>query len=306
MEYKINETVLFEEDGRTVKGDIVDIRGDYYVVSRGLRETLVSNDRIIGVVPKSKFLGIFENGGSVDGESNPDADFINSIEFYRYYPMGLNPFKISYEPKNKYGFGIYFLDNPDFYKDKFEDSRLVKIKPKVKAPLILTYHKRTTPSFEYASMLLDLIQKGEVKDRDDLSRKLINSGFDSLVVYEPRGIYLIILKEDESLFDVIYDKGATEKLTDESNQKEPNEFSYEIGELVNTEYTDINGHQGELLFRNFFDDKEGFFIPANADIEYVEDLCQKGYLKRDLEVVGNAYVLDEKGIDFIEDINAST
>lgn len=303
MKYNLEDEILFTESGETAKGEIIDIRGDYFVVSRGFRETLVDKDRVIGLA--SEHQKFSEGGQPVVVEENPNVGLVNSTEFYRYYPMQSEPFKISHDPANKYGFGMYFLDNPDFYKDKFENARLVKIKPKVKSPLILTYHKRTTPSFEYMELLKGLIEKGEVADKGELSNKLINSGFDCLVIYEPRGIYLILLKEDESLFEVISDLGSFEQMSEgglvDSNGLD-SDITVEISEIVAHDYKDISGYQGEILYRNFNDDMDSFFIPSKSDTEYISDLVAKGYLQRDYEIVGTAYSLTEKGKELVSDV----
>jgi hypothetical protein len=206
---------------------------------------------------------------------------------------------VSFDPLNKYGFGIYFLDNPNFYKEKFKEARLVKIKPKVKRPLIFTYHNRLSPCLEYSMLLVDLYNKKEIKDRDDLNFKLLEFGFDSIVAYETVGIYLNLLKEDDTLYDVIFDLDS--KQATFGNKKENNEFKDIILNLINDKYKDINEYQGQILLNNFYKNLDNFFIPAKTNLKLVEELYDKGYLKRDSEMY-EAYILDNKGIDFINDV----
>lgn len=307
MELTLGDAVLYSENGKTVSGDVLDIRGDYYVVHNEAGESVVSKSRIISNEPVEEQPSFAEGGQVISVKENKSADLVNSMEFYRYYPVAEEPFKISYDASNKYGFGIYFLDDFDFYKDKFDNARFLTIKPKVKSPLILTYHKRMTPSFEYQALLDSLIKKGDVKDKDELTKTLIRSGFDSLVVYEPRGIFLILLKEDDSLYEVISDLGVTQISLKKdggyvSPEKIDSEVIDEISKVVSSEYSDITEYQGEILYRNFNDDLDGFFVPANSDTEIVLDLSSKGYVQRDYEIVGDAYILTEKGKEFVSDV----
>lgn len=305
MKYELADSVLFSENGKTAKGDILDVRGDFYVVHSGHGESLVSEDRIIESSDSFK-----EGGNIISSDSDSRiAEKINSMEFYRYYPIVGEPFKISYDADNTYGFGIYFLDDFDFYRDKFDNARFVTIKPNVKHPYVIMNHNQTVPSSEYSDLLNDLIKKGDVKDKDEFNNKLIKSGFDSIVVYDPRGIYLILLKEDESLFDVVSDMGVTQISFKDGGSLPSKKFNdYVMEEIINiisNDYQDITGYQGEILYRNFNEDTESFFIPSNSDIEYVSDLVKKDYLERDFEIVGNAYILTEKGKDLVTDVISS-
>lgn len=301
MEYKIEDSVMYTDGGKIVKGEIVGERGDYFIISRGFGEYVISKNNVVGHADS------FEKGGFASVvEDMPDVDIINETVFYRYYPLDGDAFKISYDPSNKYGNGIYFLDNPDFYKGKFENERIMKVHPNIKSPLILTYHKMMTPSFEYSALVMDLIKKGEIKDKFGLTNKLIKSGFDSLVVYEPRGIYLVLLKEDESLINIISDLGVTDE-TEEMKAggeipKLDSDITIEISEIVAHDYKDIGGYQGEIMYRNFHEDLDSFFMPSKKDTDYVTDLVSKGYLQRDFEIVGEAFILTEKGKEFVTDV----
>ena len=302
MKYELTDSVLFSENGKITKGDILDVRGDFYVMHNGIGESLVSKERIIGYADDKE---IFKDGGEAKALNYPTVDKINSMEFYRYYPSIGEPFEISYDSANKYGFGIYFLDDFDFYRDKFENARFVTIKPRIKQPYVFINHERLTPSFEYTELLNKLIGKGEVKDKNELNTKLLKAGFDSIVIYEPRGIYLIVLKEDDSLFEVISDIGVSQiPLKEQGGNLSATTYDVteDISEVISRDYNDIGGYQGEILFRNFNDDLEGFFVSSSKDLEYVSDLVNKGYLFRDYEIVGNAFSLTKKGKECVNDI----
>lgn len=302
MKYELTESILFSENGKMNKGDIFDIRGDFYVVHNGIGESLVSKERIIGYADDKE---IFKDGGEAKALSYPTVDRINSMEFYRYYPSSVEPFEVSYDSANKYGFGIYFLDDFNFYRDKFENARFVTIKPKIKHPYVFSFHNGLTPSFEYSELLNKLIGNREIKDKNELNTKLLKAGFDSVVIYEPRGIYLIILKEDDSLFEVISDIGVSQiPLKEKGGNLSATTYdvTQDISEVISKDYNDIGGYQGEILYRNFNDDIEGFFIGSSKDLEYISDLVDKGYLFRDYEIVGNAFSLTEKGKKCVNDI----
>lgn len=308
MEKKIEWHIVFDNNGEKKQGVVIDARGKDLIVLSESMEYVVSTHHILRVASDKSNLDLEKDIETID-ENMSNSESVNAIEFFRYYPLSGEPFKISYDPTNKYGAGIYFLDNPEFYHGKFEKSRLMKVKPNVKAPLILTYHKRLTPSFEYSELLNNLMDKGEVNGKDELTHKLIQSGFDSVVVYEPRGIYLILLKEDESLVEVISDLGVSPE-TKLINEVDSNELDFdiriEIAEIVSNDYNDIHGYQGEILYRNFFDDMDGFFIPSKSDAEYVADLVTKDYLQRDYEIFGEAYILADTGRSFVEDVLSAT
>lgn len=310
MKYNTEDIISFDDKGTMKEGVVIDLRGDNYIVYCDFTEIVVHEDNVMGIKSDEDVLK-FKDGGEAMVSLNKGANLVNNMSFYRYYPLNSEPFKKSFDINNKYGSGIYFLDNTDFYSDKFDNARLITIKPKVKHPLILTYHKRNSPSFEYVELLNKLKESSGIVDKNDLSSRLLNSGFDSLVIYEPRGIYFVLLKEDENLIEVISDLGVgvTESLANGGNLKTEeldSDVMIEISHVVLNNYKDIHPYQGEILFRNFNDDLEGFFIPSKSDVEYVTDLSQKGYLQRDYEVVGDAFVLTQKGKDLVEDVVGST
>lgn len=296
MNKTINGIVSYKKNEKIISATIIGERGDYVVLNDGFGDSLVHKDDLID---------LFNDGGLINIEEyniKQAADVINSMFFYRYYPKNANPFEVSYEPTNKYGFGMYFLDNADFYKNKFEDAMLVKIKPNVKAPFVLTYHKRLTPSFEYAKMFHDLKEKGSIKTKYELSVEILKSGFDSIVIYEPRGIYLIILKDGDSLFDVISDKSA-EEYHDGGFVGDDSYLLQVISDFANKNYTDLSQYQSEILYRNFIDDIDGVFFPSVKDEQVVKNLIEKGYLKVGKEDCEFVYSLDVKGVDFIKDLS---
>lgn len=299
MKYKLTDSVHYKDNGKTIKGDILDIRGDNYVIHNGISESIVSEQDILVISDDETF----NNGGDlIVSDKRDDLNYVNSKEFYRHYPINSEPFKISHDQNNKYGFGIYFTDNSEFYGDKFDNARIVTIKPKLQHPLILTYHKRMTPSFEYSELVKNLIDKGEIKDSNELNNNLVKSGFDSLVIYEPRGIYLILLKKDESLYEIISDLGIVESKTRESYNSYENHISNEISKFISNKQIDILPYELEILYRNFNDGLDSFFIPSIKDSEYIANLVSNSYIIRDYEIVGEAYVLTEKGKGLTNDL----
>lgn len=276
---------VYVKDGeRLIRADVLGVKGDFYVLNT------IYNDM---VVHKSKIVQpTFDDGGIIDVDKDNihrAAFFVNNITFYRYYPSDAEPFEVSYDTKNKYGFGVYFLDNDEVYKDKFKDPKLVAIKPNVKAPLILTYHKRETPSYEYKELFKKLYNAKQVKTTNDVSRELIDNGFDSLVIYETRGIYLILLKNDTSLF------GITEK----DIPKEELGMDEDMIAFLKVYSDNLTLHQGMLLYKFWFYDRDGIFYPAKEDMDAISDMVSKGYVKQDDELT-SGYVLTEDGLELIE------
>ena len=216
----IGSIVYFDNN---LRGEIIDIDGyDSFIISRGMKCINVSRENITGLAPKNLNL-MFDDGGTIH---NDRVSEINSTMFYRYYPMTANPFEVSFDDRNKYGYGIYFLDNPYYYKNKFDNSRLIAIKPNVKNPMIFMTHRNQIPNYEYASALLSAIQHDNVKDRDAFTRKMIEAGYDSLVVVEPRGTYLILFYNDLDLYTVDSDINVEK---DEFEKNKISEEEYEKG-----------------------------------------------------------------------------
>jgi hypothetical protein len=130
---------------------------------------------------------------------------INDTIFYRYYPLNSNPFDVSDSLDNKYGKGIYFLDNPYYYQDKFKDGMLVTIKPKLKNPKLYLRKESITPNIDYSLDIIDAL-KDNIKNKNEFSDKLISEGYDSIIAIEPRGMYLVFLFNDPENYDVLSDK----------------------------------------------------------------------------------------------------
>ena len=237
-------------------------------------------------------------------------------KFYRYYNVSSAPFSISYESLNKYGKGIYFIDNPLYYKDQFMDARLVVIKPKLKNPLILRNHKNEIPSREYTDMLLKAImsEKG-IYDRDQFINRLISLGYDSLVVYEKRGMYLILFSNDPDLYQVISDTIPPQNSEYEmavGGEISPLPFVSasaltSIKEILALpRYKDVSETEASIMYSNWKNDvdssmwfemkKKGFTTP------FINKLVDKDYLEIDYDTnsdIGGDYTLSEKGKEFI-------
>jgi GNAT superfamily N-acetyltransferase len=130
---------------------------------------------------------------------------INNTEFYRYYPTTANAFEVSIDASNKYGKGIYFLDNPYYYKDKFKDGMVLKIKPNLKNPKFYTKGNSVIPNLEYSNDVISAL-KENIKSRNEFTNKLIKDGYDSLIAIEPRGIYLVMFYNDPDNYEIVYDK----------------------------------------------------------------------------------------------------
>lgn len=300
MKYTIGDKILFNKDGKISEGFLVDERGDCRLITNGFNDHVVFKEDIVGHAHEREK---FKEGGLLVEEEVSPLEMIKNMEFYRYYPKTSDPFKISYDGTNKYGFGMYFLDNPDYYRDKFPDGRVTKVKAKVKRPMIFTNHNQMTPCHEYQQYLDEMVSKGQMRDKDEFNRNLLQSGCDSIIVFDPRGIYLILLKDDESLYEVLNDTGDIQMKNGGEFQNGTDEYLMEqIAIVVGNYYPDINGYQGELLYRHFNDDIAGYFKPAEKDLQSVGELVNNGYLIKTYEVVGSAYMLTDKGMDLVNDI----
>jgi len=133
-------------------------------------------------------------------------ELINQKTFYRYYPAHSSAMTVSYEGMNKYGFGIYFLDNSLYYADRYHHANLMAIRPNLKNPKIYPQSPTRIPNSAYLKELIKFISSGSHRyGRNDFSQHLLDSGYDSIVIPEPRGIYLIFLKNDPMLYTVIFD-----------------------------------------------------------------------------------------------------
>ncbi len=235
--------------------------------------------------------------------------------FYRYYDSSKAPFTVSYDSSNKYGNGIYFIDNPIYYNNRYDNSRLVVIKPKFKNPLIFRNDQSETPNMEYISMVLAGIKNKNITNRSEFTEYLIKLGYDSLVIFEARGIYLILFSNDPELYEVISDKIPQNIPTDEmavGGEISPLKFVSasaitSIKEIIELpKYKDLSETEGSILYSNwkndidisvwFNMDKKSFNTP------FVEKLLDKGYLEIDYLSSSNDYTLSEKGKEFIDSV----
>jgi hypothetical protein len=302
MKYEIGQTVAFDENDETVRGEVLDIMGDSYVIGRGLRESLVHESRIKGIAENKKIFGIFEEGGQFN--ASDIITEINNTAFYRFYPESKNPFSISTDTKNKYGFGVYFLDNPYYYANRFSDARLITIKPKLKNPLVLLKHRNTIPNFEYAGMVLTLLKKKEINNRDDLSRKLMEAGYDSLVISEPRGLYLVMFGNDPELFEVVSDVYYVSPVSHIKNGGNiPNKKDIIMLSVVNELKSD-NLTEQEIFFLSKNYSLAGYKTQIIAVDKYdiAESLRLKDILERNYERDGYAYSITDEGMKLLEQI----
>lgn len=243
---------------------------------------------------------------------------INNTVFYRYYFENKMPFEVSVESTNRYGDAIYFLDNPYYYKDKFKDnSRLITIKPKLKNPLILRTHKNQVPSIEYTKLMMTLIAHKEIKNRKQLIEKLIKDGYDSLVVYEPRGIYLVLFYNDPELYDIVSDVKLSEEAQKLAVGGEISPLPFVSASatasikdvLTLNKYKDLSETEASIIYgkwkndvnaSHWFDTDKGKFHSA-----YVDKLVDKNYIEMDYESTSyiSDYKLTEKGKEFIESVS---
>ncbi len=153
-----------------------------------------------------------EQGGEVTTRQERIAA-INAKSFYRYYPEGSPPFEL--DNNEPYGKGIYFMDNTYYYKHKYQNARLIQIKPNIKSPMIFEKTEGVTNQ-NYLEALHIAVSEDSVPGRDEFIGKMIDSGYDSLVVKAEEGTYLILFWDVpefykiESDIDVMAYGGAVE------------------------------------------------------------------------------------------------
>ncbi len=262
----------------------------------------------------------YNNGGNLfndDYLSNIEKiNKINNTLFYRYYPVGVNPFEVSFEESNKYGYGIYFLDNPYYYRNKFTDSRLLTIRPRLQNPFIFTEKSNRTPNGEYAEALLAAMKNDDVANRDAFTRKMIENGYDSLVAIEPRGTYLVMFSNDPDLYDIESDVSP-----EAMDEKAKIDFIEKINSsitsvLAENKYPDLNELESNFLYNTFkhtvISGQEQ--MPVWINNEGVKGSMKKSLLKKHyiddhwvifnkpMSYDRNEYSLDEKGKNFIKDV----
>lgn len=264
----------------------------------------------------------YDNGGSIienneKNNMNTMLKLINDTVFYRYYHINATPFEVSIDNINKYGKGIYFLDNPYFYQDKFKDGMLIKIKPNLKNPKFYIEGSDITPNADYSAEIIDSL-KNNIKNRNEFSDKLIKAGYDSIVVVEPRGIYLVMLYNDPDNYEIISDKknvmaiGGEIKPLDFVSESITNSIEELItkgnyGDLTLVEalffykaFNDMPYGKGRFLSK---DGLKGAVVKRLIDTNYIDESWLVYYGESDdFEVSDDNYSPTEKGLDFLKSI----
>lgn len=263
----------------------------------------------------------YKDGGNLFGNNELDVleqvNHINNMLFYRYYPVGVNPFEISFDKTNTYGYGIYFLDNPYFYKNKFTDGRLLTIKPNVQNPFIFTEESKKTPNGEYAEALLVSMKNDNIDNKDAFTRKMVEVGYDSLVVVEARGTYLILFSNDPDLYDVESDLSNT--VIDEKNKNELDEkINLSIQNAV-SKFPDLNTTEAQFIYNTFNktvesnkqkeqpvwltgDGFKGSMKKILLKKNYIDDFWS--VFNKPMSYDRNEYALTEKGLKFISEVQS--
>lgn len=162
---------------------------------------------------------------------NNQALNINDKTFYRYYPVYAQPFTVSYEAKNKYGFGIYFLDNPLYYANLYKPSSMVAIQPQVSKPMVFDADRfNHIPNQNYLKSFFEHVRTHRAAStRNDFNEHLLAQGYDSIVVHEPRGTYLLLLTDDASKYRVLSKDAEYRKTTpDNDNIREKLKAFYKL------------------------------------------------------------------------------
>ena len=292
------------------RAEVITDRGNEWEVTVGIDVVDVLKENV-SFAP-TKIDTLFKEGHTIHDDKVQD---INNRVFYRYYPAdSQNPFEVSFNDENKYGYGIYFLCNKYYYKEKFPDSRLVTIKPNISNPLIFINHKGHIPNYEYTNALAIAMGNSEAKSRDEFTRKMVENGYDSLVVVEPRGIYFILFSNDPSLYKVQGDIDV---------KHHQNKAIEEISTTVNKAISDIvvdsnsafNGltvEEAEYLystFKNTLVKNENKFIFVSINDNRIVPLIKKRYVDLDwildstIDIpVGNSeyYGLTKLGLEFMD------
>jgi len=269
----------------------------------------------------------YNNGGSLlsdklslfdDNELNniDQINVINNTLFYRYYPVGVNPFELSFEATNKYGYGIYFLENSYYYKEKFKNGRLLTIKPRLQNPLIYVKGDNTIQNSEYIEAYMSAVKNDDIKTRDEFTRKMADAGFDSLIVTEHRGTYLVLFSNDPDLYDIESDVSV--ESIDYDNEKNIEEsIKNSITETL-SKYPDLIETEATFLYNNFkktvLNGNEEMAIWITSDSfkgSIKKSLLKKNYIddywivfNKPMSYDRNEYALTEKGKNFINDVQS--
>lgn len=203
---KKGDIVLFKCEGSETecRGEILDTlsKGEY-LVSKGIKAVIVPKEKVIGIAP-TKINTIFEKDFSLYDER---VMAINSILFHKTYGIGENPFEVNYDESNEYGYGIYFLDEKYSGVGKYKESRILSIKPNVKKPLIFLNDDGSSFNSNYKEAFDNSVKYDGVTSKDDFNKKMIEQGYDSMVISDIHGIHLILFYNDPKLYEIKSDKG---------------------------------------------------------------------------------------------------
>lgn len=243
---------------------------------------------------------------------------INNSLFYRYYPVGVNPFELSFEPINKYGYGIYFLDNQYYYKQKFKDGRLLKIKPNLQNPLIYVKGDNRIPNSEYVEAYMTAVKNDNIKTRYEFTRKMADAGYDSLVVTEPRGTYLVLFSNDPDLYDIEFDTSVVEDDKIEADKIAAENIVAVNKVLASNKYGDLIETEANFLYNNFKqtvlngNEEMAIWIPSDSFKGSIKkSLLKKSYIddhwivfNKPMSYDRNEYALTEKGKNFVNDVQS--
>ncbi len=185
------------ENDTQCRGEVLDvISKDEFLVSKGIKSFMVSKDKIVVIAP-AKINTIFERDLSIYDER---VMSINSIGFFHAYEVGTNPFEVNYDSGNIYGYGIYFNDDKEFGKSKSSNSRTIKITPNIKKPLIFLNDDGSHTNSQYSEAYLKAVEHDGIKDENEFNRKMVELGYDSLVIVDINGIHLILLFNDPNMY----------------------------------------------------------------------------------------------------------
>lgn len=203
---KKGDIVLFKCEGSetSCRGEVLDILSkNEYLISKGIKSVIVPKDKVIGIAP-SKINTIFDRDLSIYDER---IMAINSTYFYKTYGVGENPFEVNYEQSNEYGYGIYFLDEKYSGIGKYNESRILAIKPNVKKPLIFLNDDGSSFNSQYKEAYDNAVKYDGVTSKDDFNRKMVEQGYDSMVISDIHGIHFILLYNDPNLYTLKSDVG---------------------------------------------------------------------------------------------------
>jgi DNA polymerase III sliding clamp (beta) subunit (PCNA family) len=200
------DVIYFDEKeyGKKYRGEILDVLNENEcLVSRGIKTFIINKNDIIGLAPKKED-DLFNSGVSIYDERVND---INSTYFYKTYGVGENPFEVDYDESNEYGYGIYFLDDKYSGNDKYKEGRVLAIKPNVKKPIIFLNDDGSSFNSQYKEAYEIAVKYDGVKNKDDFNKKMIEMGYDSILVSDIHGIHLIFLYNDPNLYALKSDVG---------------------------------------------------------------------------------------------------